>query len=232
MHTTMLTHVFRGDSHLTVDQALALARYIGLDEVETDYFMNLVQRDRAAGIDGKRYFEEKLEKLKVKSNLLKERLGPKAELSEKDKARFYSDWTYSAANLLPAIDRYRTASSISEFLRVPLPETHKILQFLVSAGLSEEKDGKYSIGSVQTFLGSDSPYTRSFLKNWRLRTLEQHRDLREEDIAFSNPVVISHADFEKIRELLVGTIKEFNKISAPSPCEVLCCLNMDWVKVR
>jgi len=232
VHTTMLTHIFRGDSHLTIDQALTLARYVGLDEIETDYFMNLVQSERAASVECKRYFEAKIKLLRSKAVQLKERLGPKTELSEMDRARFYSDWTYSAANLLPAIEQFRTAPAIAEFLRISLPEAHKILQFLVAKGLSDEKNGKYGIGPVQTFLGKESPYTRPYLKSWRLRAMEQLHDQREEEVSFTNPVVISHADFDKVRELIISSIKQFSKISGPSPCEVLCCLNIDWVKVR
>jgi len=232
VHTTMLTHIFRGDSHLSMEHAVKVAAFLGLDELETEYFMNLVQRDRAGDQDCRRYFDQHLAKMRKRALMLKNRLGKKSELAEESRARFYSDWTYSAAHLLQAIPGLDHPQAFSEFLRLPLLEVRKILAFLVETGLSEEKRGRYHIGTASTFLPRDSVFSRSFQQSWRLRVLQQSHDLREEELAFTNPVVVSHADFAKIRELLVELIKEFGRVAEPSPSEVLSCLNIDWVKVR
>lgn len=232
VHTTMLTHIFRGDSHLSMEHAVRVAAFLGLDELETDFFMTLVQRDRAGSVECRKYFEGQLAKIREKGQKLKNRIGKKNELAEDSRARFYSDWTYSAAHLLQAIPGFETPRALAEFLRLPPGEMRKILAFLVEAGLSEEQGGKYRMGTASTFLPSDSPFSRQFQRNWRLRVLQQSHDLREEELAFTNPVVISHEDFAKVRELLIGLIKDFGRIAEPSPCEALACINIDWVKLR
>ena len=232
VHTTMLTHVFRGESHLSMEHAVKVASFLGLDEPETEFFMNLVQRDRAGSVECRRYFDQQLAKAREKSQKLKNRLERRSELGEESRARFYSDWTYSAAHLLQAIEGFDTPRAISDFLRLPPSETRKILSFLVESGLSEEKGGRYRIGTASTFLPSDSPFSRQFQRNWRLRVLQQSHDLRDEELAFTNPVVVRHDDFAKIRERLIELIKDFGRVAEPSACETLACLNIDWVKLR
>lgn len=232
VHTTMITHIFRGDSHLSMEHAVKTAAFVGLDELETEYFMNLVQKDRAGDTECRRYFEKQLAGIRARGKKLKNRLDKKGALATEAQARFYSDWTYSAAHLLQAIPGFDQPRTLSEFLRLPSPEIRKILAFLVETGLSKESGGRYQMGSASTFLPSDSPFARSFQRSWRLRVLQQSYESSDEELTFTNPVVLSHADFAKIREVLIGLIKEFGRIADPSPCETLACLNIDWVKIR
>lgn len=232
VHTTMVTHIFRGDSHLSMEQAVRVAAFVGLDELETEYFINLVQRDRAGDEECRRFFDKQLVRVRKQALQLKNRLEKKGALAAESRARFYSDWTYSAAHLLLAIPGMETPRALADELRIPVTEVRKILAFLVENGLSKEKNGRYEIGSASTFLPSDSPFSGPYQRSWRLRALQQSHELRNDELVFTNPVVVSQADFAIIRELLVAVIKEFGRIAEPSPCETLACLNIDWVKLR
>ena len=67
IHTTMVTHIFKGDSHLSIEQALKLAEHWGSSENETEYFVCLVQFERAANQKSRSYFSKHLEILKDKA---------------------------------------------------------------------------------------------------------------------------------------------------------------------
>jgi plasmid maintenance system antidote protein VapI len=56
VHTTMVTHIFKGDSNLSIEQGLKLANYLGLNELETEYFVALINQARAANQDSRNFF--------------------------------------------------------------------------------------------------------------------------------------------------------------------------------
>jgi hypothetical protein len=47
VHTTLLSHVFRGSKDLTLEQACALGSFLQLSELDADYLLALVERRRA-----------------------------------------------------------------------------------------------------------------------------------------------------------------------------------------
>lgn len=232
VHTTFLTHVFKGSSNLSAEQALKLTKYLELDTLETDYFMNLVHFERAGDTDCQAYYQQQLDQLQKKSFNLKTRVKAQKVLDEKDQALFYSEWTYSAVNLLTAIDGFQDAYSIAEQVNLPVVEVKRILDFLVQTGLCLLEKDQYRIGDAQTFLGKDSPMLRRHLLNWRTKAMEQAHKNEAEDLMFSNPIVLSEKDFQTIHRLILNLIKEFQAVAAPSPSELLCCLNIDWVKIK
>ena len=39
MHSTMVSHIFRGEKHLTPEQAFRLCEFLGLTEIEQKFFL-------------------------------------------------------------------------------------------------------------------------------------------------------------------------------------------------
>lgn len=232
VHTTLLTHIFKGKTNLHPEQALKVAGYLGLSALETDYFMVLVQIERAGDKPCKDYYRAQLEELRGKSVDLKHRLEPRKIIDERDQGRFYSDWTYSAINLLTAIKGFQKPHAIAERLGLKVAEVSRTLDFLVETGLCTRVGDEYGIGAAETFLGRDSAMLRRHLLNWRGRVSEKIYDVEATDLMYSHPVVVSKKDFAAIHEKLLTFLKDFRAVAEPSACEELCCLNIDWVKVR
>jgi len=232
IHTTMVTHIFRGDLHLSSEQCLALAEYLGLNELETQFLVDLVLLARAGDQRTKKYFEKRISHLKAKALQLSERFEIKNELSESDQATFYSSWLYATIRLLTAIPKFQSRVAIAEFLNLNQSKVNKIIEFLISRGLCKEKGGKLLYGDVKTYVAQDSPHVVRHHSNWRLKALEEYDRLEIKELVFTKPVVMSEADYLRIREELVRFIDTFNKISEPSPCEKLYCLNIDWVQIK
>ena len=231
IHTTMVTHIFRGDYHLTLEQALALAEYFGLSEFDTEYLVALIQLARAADERAKKFCKKRLRILKEKSLNLSSRLQIKNKLDEKDQAIFYSSWIYSAIRLLTAIPKFDHPSSIARALNLNLTQVNSALEFLVTRGLVIRNGGQLSYGELTTYANRDSQFAPRHNLNWRLKVIERLESISSSEMAFTNAIVISEADFEKVTEMIVMFIDDFRKISAPSSAEVLCCLNLDWIKL-
>lgn len=232
VHTTLLTHIFKGKSNLHPEQALQICGHLGFTTLETDYFMVLVQIARAGDKPCKDYYRAQQETLRKRSLDLKARFEPKKILDEKDQAQFYSEWTYSAVNLLTAIEGFQTPYAIAERLGLRVQEVTRILDFLTMLGLCVREGSDFRIGDAQTFLGRDSALLRRHLLNWRARVSEKIYDTNDDDIMYSQPVVVSKKDFAVIHSKILKFLQDFRETAEPSACEELCCLNLDWVRVR
>ena len=232
VHTTMVSHVLKGEAHFSLEQALKLADYLSLNDLETDYLVALVQLDRAGDKRARDYCRAKLEEIRAKALDLKERLGTRNELSEQDRALYYSSALYAQIRLLTAIERFQSEAALVAELALPARVVRRALDFLISRGLCrEERGGRIVYGDVATYVEADSPFAARLHANWRQKTQESFESLRKEDLVFTYPTVISEMDFLAVREKLVRFFEEFKKTAEPSPSESLFCLNVDWVKL-
>ncbi len=231
IHTTMVTHIFRGDSELGLEQALSLAEYFGLSELETEYLVALVHLARASDERSKRFCKKRTKALKEKSTNLSSRFQIKNTLDEKDQAIFYSSWSYAAIRLMTAIPGMDQASEIARALNLTLTQVNSALEFLVSRGLVHKKDGRLSYGELDTYARRDSQFSSRHSLNWHLKVIERLENISSSEMAFSSAVVVSESAFEQISEMIVKFIDDFRKTSAPSESELLCCLNIDWIKL-
>lgn len=232
VHSTMVTHVLKGHLHLSAEQSLALAEYLGLGELETDYLLALVQLARAGDPRTRRYFEQQLTRLKDRSLNLGARLTARSALSEQDQAMFYSSWVYAAIRLLSAVPALQTRAAFAETLGLPPARVNQAVDFLVSRGLCEEKGKRVVYRELRTYVGAESPLAARHHANWRARVVSQLETLGPQELAFTYPTVISEADFLRLREELVRLIERFKKECDASPSEKLYCLNVDWVEIR
>lgn len=232
VHFTMITHVLKGGMHLSPEQALALAEYLGLSELETEYFLALVQLARAGDQRTKNFFEARVHALHDQSMNLGTRLTAKNALSEQDQALFYSSWIYAAIRLLSAVPALQTRAAFSEALGLPPAKVNQALDFLLSRGLCEEAGKKVIYRELKTYVASDSPLAARHHANWRAKVASQLDTLERKELAFTYPTVISESDFLELREELVRFIEKFKKTCDASPSERLYCLNLDWVEIR
>lgn len=231
VHTTMITHVFRGDHHLSQEHSLAVAEYLGLNSLETDYFIALVNFARAGDERTRKFYRSKIRELKDKSLALNKRLELKNKLDESDQAIFYSNWLFAAVRLMTAIPKGCTANFIAEKLSVSLQQVNEVLDFLVSRSLVEKDKNIFKYRELSTYVDRKSLFASRHTVNWRMKCIERMSQVADNEMAYSNPIIIAEADFERVTELIVQFISEFKKIADPSPSEILCCLNIDWLKL-
>jgi predicted transcriptional regulator len=191
----------------------------------------LINRARASDERSRQYYQKKVREYKDKSMALTHRLEFKNELNESDQAIFYSSWVYSAVRLLTAIPKFNTAQSIAEELNLTRQKVNNVLDFLVSRNLVAKNNDHFNYAIFSTYVDRDSPFASKHNLNWRLKTFERLEQVARNEIVYTNPIVIAESDFERVTELIVKFIDELRKIADPSPSEILCCLNIDWLKL-
>src|SRR5262245_25703835 len=92
VHTTLISQILGGRKSFSLEQAHEVAEYLGLNELETDYFVTLIQLEKAGTKPLRAYFEKKLAGVKGRASELVNRLKSERGMSEEMRAVFYSHW--------------------------------------------------------------------------------------------------------------------------------------------
>lgn len=229
----IVTQVFNGSRELTLDQASDVCDFFSWSEIESRYFMLLVQRDRAGTHRYKLKIEKEIQSLRALADQVSSHVRADQKLTETEQAQFYSHWRYSAVRLLCSFEGGQSVEEIVQRTRLKLNLVHEALEFLLSTGLikKEEDSGRFVIGPAATHLGQNSPFLNRHHMNWRLRGMQIMEDSNSENLFYTAPFTVSRSDFDLIRALWMETISSLNKIVIPSPAEDLYCVSLDLFKV-
>lgn len=231
MHTTLVSQVFNGKKCLTEEQAANLCSYMGLSSLERDYFLKLVQIERAGSSHLKDIFLEHLKLIKKQAQEIRNRVPESKELSEQDRALFYSSWQYSLIRLLTDLEGLQTAEEISRRLDLSLSRVQEILTFLASRGLCNYRNGRYYRTNQNTHVEANSQLSIRHHQNWRTKSLAMLENSSIENLSFTAPVSIAKKDVAKVKEILLETISQISKVVEESPSEEVVYLGIDWLKI-
>jgi uncharacterized protein (TIGR02147 family) len=224
----MLSHVFKGDKHLSLEMAVEVASFIGLNSDETDYFLLLVNFGRAGSHKLRENLKEKVASEQKKANELSKKVRPLKEISEIAQATFYSSWTYSGIRNLTACPGLQTTDAIAKHLGFSRGSVQLILDFLVKNGLCIEEKPLIKPGPARTHIGSNSVLVNQHHTNWRLQSVRSMTEKKDQNIYFTGPMSLSAETAQMIRLRIPSFIDEIIKLVEPSPSETVRCLNPDW----
>ncbi len=228
MHTSHLSQVMGGLKNFTEEQAAGVAEYLGLNMRESEFFLLLVQRERAGTTALKKILERRLQELRKESQEVKSRVpNSSVELDEGQRALFYSHWHYSAIRLLSSVPGM-DIESLADRLGVSRSRVQRVLEFLLETGLCRrDEKGSLGMGTANTHIEASSPLVTRHHGNWRLRALEVMESQNPKNLHFTSPLVCSREDFERIRRMCLDHISQVAKVVGDSPSEELYCLQMD-----
>jgi len=226
--TTMVSQVFRGDKHLSLELASDLCDYLNLSEQETDYFFLLVEYARAGSFGLQQKLLRRISIAQEAAQKLEARLKKDKELTEDTKAVFYSSWMHSAVRNLVAVPALSNVQAISERLHLPLPQVQKVLDFLLKEGLVVRDESRLVVGPRRTHLGAESPLAARHHQNWRTFGFQKMILSEPNNLFYTGPMSLSAEVAQMVRKELPAFIEKINKWVIPSPSEVTKCLNIDW----
>lgn len=226
--TTMISQVFNGDKHLSLELASELTDYLHLNERETDYFFLLVESARAGSYNLQQKLKKRIEEARAEARKLEVRLHKDADLSEATKSIFYSTWLYSGVRMLSDLPEMNDAQAIADRLHLPRPQVQKVLEFLIREGLVIQKDNKLAMGPRRTHLGASSPLVIKHHQNWRISGFQKMILSDTDNLFYTGPMTLSHEVAERVRAELPALIEKITSWVVPSPSETVRCLNIDW----
>jgi uncharacterized protein (TIGR02147 family) len=226
--STLVSLVLKGDKSFSADQMSHLCDFMGLSELESDYLHLLLELDRAATQKYKVKLNKKILQLQNQSKKISSRVQKSKELTDEQKAIYYSSWLYTGIRNLSAIDKLKTKDAIANHLNLDASVVNQVVRFLLDNGLCKEEQGKIVEGPVSVFIPKESPFINKHHQNWRMQSIQKMEYRRESDLFFSAPMSLSKEAFDKIRKLLPDVVQQVSKIVGPSKSESAACLNIDF----
>ena len=229
--SAQISHIMNGVRELTPEQSLKVAEFFGLNSTETEYFVELVALARAGDKELKDFTKHRLKRLAQAGLQLKHQVPAHRELSDSEKARFYSSWLYSAILLSTSIKPLEVEEVALQF-NISRVRAASSLNFLLDLGLCVRKPEGVVMGPQTTFIPKSSPFVFRHHSNWRAIGALKSEHTSEDDIFFTSPVTMSKKDYAAFRSRLFELIQQFSKTVKESESEILACFNLDYFLVR
>ena len=202
--SSFISQVLNNDKHLSLEYALKVTTFFKLSEIEQDFFIKLVQRDKTKDESVKAFFSEQLKEIiKAQDDYILALDGEKVE-----KETFYelsTRWYYPVIHLLVAGNVANTFPEIQKKLKVRDIYIEQALIKFVEKGYFSEAGGVYSINPDKNFLmfEANTEELKDFHHMWRLKGLQQLEKNAEEDLFSTNSVRISLEAADKIKQTLL-----------------------------
>ena len=225
-----ISQVFKGEKDLTVEQGFKLCHFFGFNELETEYFLLLVQIARAGSFEYREKLEKDLLTVRARSSDVAERVRPNQKLTQKMQSEFYSSWIYSAIRLSTDLEKIKSIEDIVSHFGIGHQTATEIINFLLDSGLCKLDGSELTIGPSKTHVRSNSPFVKRHHLNWRMKAIAHIDSVDKKDLHYTGPMTLSYQSFERIREILLKTIEETTQVVVDSDSEKLACLNIDWFK--
>lgn len=226
-----ISQVLSGPAHFSFEQAEALNALLDHTDDEADFFLLLVQLERAGTPALQKRVKKKIQEILNQRLILKNRLQFEKTLSREDQMTYYSAWYYAAIHIALAIPGLQTRDALARAFGLSISKVSQVLDFLLTRGLSKEEKGRYQIGDVRLHLESDSPMISKHHTNWRMQAIQSLEKETSSELHYSSVITVAEEDIPKIRESLVRAVEKVREIVKPSQDETLFCYTIDLFRL-
>lgn len=228
-----LSQVLNGHQQLTMEHGHGLCLFWNFNELQTDYFIQLLLFAKAGNEKLRNHFQRKIRKLrKVADDIESKIKGKPIHASEKDLAKYYSTWYWSAIHIALSVPGLDTPQAISRALQLPEFLVRNVISELSNMNLVRSAGGERwqkLEGSVH--LKKDSPFIYQHHRNWRhlpSTFLEAERP-NALDRRFSAVFSVSRADLNELRQRVADFIEECSVFVSASDPEEVASLSIDLI---
>ncbi len=199
--------ILKEKAHLSLEQAEAVNSFFNHDSQEAHFFLLMVLKDRAGTKSLKQHFQKQIDDI-IKLRLqVKERLSLQNPISEKDRAWYYASWIPAALHMAVTIPKLSDPKTLAQILEIPSEKVVKFLERLEGMKLIQKKGLHYVPGVSQIHLGQDSDQLIKHHTNWRLQAIQSLPTEKPTDLHYSAVVTLSEEDVEKIKNILLDSVK-------------------------
>lgn len=228
---SFFSKVMSGSTHLTAEHAAGLVAFWKLPEIDAEYFIELVQLERAGTPELRARIEKRIEKLRQDQNDLAKRFQEATNVSEEHAQVYYSSWQYLAIHYLLSIPQFRTVETISKRLHCPEDLVLQILMFLREMGLIQSDNNTWLMNGRSYHLPRSSHLTQMNHTHWRTRAIQNSFKKNHRDIHYTSVGSLSLSDVEKLRQLTLDYVDKSRSAIDSSGTEELFCTTVDFFQV-
>jgi uncharacterized protein (TIGR02147 family) len=226
------SNVLAGRANLNTDQGFRLSQGLHHNEAEQEYFLALIEYERASSTAYRVHLKAKLTASQTKNRSLTEKLTretPPVDASVL--LEYFSAWEYVAIHTLVSIPKFQTLEEISNALGLTIPYTETIIHKLEQWGLVRKVQGRYRWQAGNMHIPHDSPAILLYHREWREKALENARRVREKEVHFTSVYSVSEDDFEEMRTQILEFIKQYSQKAGESKEQNLVVMNLDHFKL-
>lgn len=225
---TFITQVLSGNYHFSSEQAERVGSFFNLSNEEIEYLIILILQNRAGTKSLAKLLEKSLQEKREKELLLKNRLKMKSNMDREDIILYLSHWQYSLIHGALGLPTLRTASALATRFKLPVNTIEKVLKFLETRGLAQQRNGEFILTKKMMHFGKDEPLLPQFHRNFRNLSMTSFDQPDESDFHYSGVIACSKQDIDKIRRKLTAFLEETSKTIQNSKEEELMVMNLDW----
>lgn len=218
--------------HFNSENIIKISLFLNLNTDEQEFLLSLLQLERSGSKELKNFWIAKVEQLRKQHLKVEKQVkNISKDLSDTEKAIYYSHWAYSAVHMAVSIDHFKSSEEISKRLKISNQLALRIVKFLEEKNLITKEKNSYQIGNTRIHLKSDSPLVKSHHQNFRNKAILSLEEDNDFDLHYSAVLTLSKKDAVKIRQLMLKFIRDKEEILIPSPNEDIIGLNLDLFKI-
>jgi uncharacterized protein (TIGR02147 family) len=226
-----LSRVLKGSSHLTLEQAAGLASFFVMSETESEYFLALVELERAGTPALKARFQKRIQRIRQEQENISTRLQISSLGVDTQELTYYSAWQWIAVHIIVSIPAFQTIPAISKRLSLPEDQVTQCLETLAEFGLVKKQASKWVFASQSVHLPKSSPLISIHHGNWRSRSVLASQNPKTDGVHYTVVQSLSLEDYKRVKQLILETIETFSKVAGPSKEEELICFTCDLDRV-
>jgi uncharacterized protein (TIGR02147 family) len=230
--TAYLSQVLSGVANLSLEQAYKVNQFLGHDPQASDYFLLLVQKERAGTHELKAYFHTKIGEILQRRSEIRSRVAKNRTVSERDQAYYYSQWYVGAMHVALSVPHLQSIAELSRHFQLEESVVREVLDFLLNTGLAAYEKQRYTIGPSHIHLAKDSVFIKQLHSNWRLKAVQSLGRKTEDNLHYSVAYTLSRADALKVRQQILDVIEQNMEIVKPSKEEVVYCNTIDFFELK
>jgi uncharacterized protein (TIGR02147 family) len=232
-HSTYVSQVTKGKADFSVDQATRFCLYARLPDDQAEFFLDLLQRDRAATKEARSHFQGRLDRRVAEQQDMKKRWRVAEALTAEQESKYYAAWIPQAVHLHCQLPGVHTPESLAGSLGITAEQTRRTLADLAVLGLVESTAKGWQSRRDSVHLGKDSPnFVRSHV-NWRLKTIaDATTGGAMPGTHYSSVISMSEKTAREIDRLILDHLEKTRDAILPSPPERLYVYCLDFYPLR
>ncbi len=228
---TYLSQVLHSEVQLTPDHAANLCGFWHLNEIESQYFLDLVNLQRSGSPELRRILQQRLDKLRQQGQQLTQNIQKPSLDKHEAQTRYYGVWYMAAIHVLASIPQFQSAPAIATHLRLTLPLVEHALAELSELSLVTFESGRWRATGRDLHLPNESLMTPIHHLSWRQRSLMRIQEGHSDGIHYTALHALSRHDARVLHSMIRDCIMQTRKVVAPSPEEVMVCFTCDYFPV-
>jgi uncharacterized protein (TIGR02147 family) len=227
---SFLSQVLAGAHTLTPEHGVGLAQFWGMRKSERDYFVDMINFERAGTPALRDLLSERINDAKAKAGDLSVRFQAPT-LPHDAMEIYYSTWLYAAVHMLLTVAQWQLPSELSHRLQLPLGTVREVLQTLVNLGLAKLSGNRYIAIKPIIHLPKDSQLNRFNHGTWRQYAMHKTLHDSRSEIHYTAIYSLSRQDQRRLQEMVQDFIDSTRRVVEPSKEEEVVALLIDYFVV-